>query len=100
MDDLIITSYDQIIWNCNNTVKIYDITEIKKIDDKISFDIKCNKLMVYFDFISEERHRVNWFFEVELKKVEKSFLGIKFNRYEKLKINKYKNIYELIQEVS
>ena len=100
MDDVIITSFNHIIWNHNNVIKIYDITEIRKIDDSIRFDIKGKKLKVSFEFSSDTKHEIGFVFDIETKKVEKTFLGIKYFSVEKLKINKDKNIYELIQEVS
>lgn len=100
MDDVIITSFNQIIWNHNNVIKIYDITEIRKIDDSIRFDIKGKKLKVSFEFSSDTKHEIGFVFDIETKKVEKTFFGIKYFSVEKLKINKDKNIYELIQEVS
>lgn len=99
MEDLIITEFNQIIWKQNDEINIYDISDIRYIDDRISFQIHKDKLIAYYVFKTKKKHKVCFSFDVVLNKIEKSFLGFKYQTYDMLKIDKGKNIYDIIREV-
>lgn len=99
MYDFIISSNNQMIWRNQNSISFFNITDIKKCDDRLRFRIKDGELICSFCFKTKKTYEVYYKYPLTLQKIEKSILGFKYQKEVIPTWNDNQDVYKIIVEL-